>query len=120
MKQVKRISAFLLALMMTLSLCACSSARKNSSGQAYSTPGEMSYSSSYNSYSDAAYEMAYEEAPMPMPDYDTGLGMSVAATAAKTGSNSSTAPAEGEEAAENPDKIIYSVLLYEEVHTFRA
>ena len=108
MKQVKRISAFLLALMMTLSLCACSSARKNSSGQAYSTPGEMSYSSSYNSYSDAAYEMAYEEAPMPMPDYDTGLGMSVAATAAKTGSNSSAAPAEGEEAAENPDKIIYS------------
>ena len=105
MKQVKRISAMFLALMMVLSLCACGSSRGSSGTQSYTTAaGEANYSSSAY-YAD---DFELDEAAVPMvADYDAGLGMTALA-AAKTGSGGSADTPENEDAAENPDKIIYS------------
>ena len=101
MKHLKRISALLLAAMMLLSLCACSS---TSQGKQTSTSSGAQTSSSY-SY--AVGDMAEEE--MMMADGDMAYGLSAVPMAAAGTTNTTAARGtESEAPSENPDKIIYS------------
>ena len=102
MKHLKRISALLLAAMMLLSLCACSSS--NHSKQTGTSSGSA-VSSSYSSYDVADYAM--EEAMVA--DGDMGYGFSAVPMAAAGSTNTTAARGtESEAPSENPDKIIYS------------
>ena len=106
MKPVKRIAALLMALMI-FSLCACSSAGKNSGGQRT----EPSIGTYYTSYDYAAEEAM-------VADYDTAYGFSgvqntaMAAAAAKSSGSESDTP------AEDPEKIIYSADVTVETTSF--
>ena len=102
MKHIQRISAVLLAAMMLLSLCACSSS--NHSKQTGTSSGSA-VSSSYSSYDVADYAM--EEAMMA--DGDMAYGLSAVPMAAAGSTNTTAARGtESEAPSENPDKIIYS------------
>ena len=104
MKHLKRISALVLAAMMLLSLCACSSS--NHSKQTGTSSGSA-VNSSYSSYDVADYAM--EEAMMA--DGDMAYGFSAVPMAAVNtagGSASAGNGAQSDAPTENPDKIIYS------------
>ena len=101
MKQLKRISALLLAAMMLLSLCACGSGGNRAQDKGAPTPQP------YSSYSYAAGDMAMEEAMMA--DGDMAYGLSAVPMAASVSTNTTAARGtESEAPSENPDKIIYS------------
>ena len=93
---MKKITALLLALLLTLSLCACGSA-KSGADTGMPRPEPVSAAGSYYA-ADAAPAMAYEEAAV------NGFAMADAGvyTEAKE------AEKDGETPAENPEKIIYS------------
>ena len=97
MKHIKCISALLLAAMMLLSLCACSSTGNRKQTQSTAAPGS-SYNYAVNDMAMeeamAAGEAEYGLAPVPMPTN----------ASARTGNDG----ADSEPAAETPDKIIYS------------
>ena len=101
MKHLKRISALVLAAMMLLSLCACSSS--NHSKQTGTSSGSA-VNSSYSSYGVADYAM--EEAMMA--DGDMGYGFSAVPLAAGSTNTTAARGTESEAPNENPDKIIYS------------
>ena len=97
MKHIKRISALLLAAMMLLSLCACSSTGNRKQTQSAGAP-----ESSYN-YSYAVNDMAMGEA-MEAEEYGLApVPMPTNASARTAGDG-----ADSEPAADTPDKIIYS------------
>ena len=101
MKHMKRISALLLAAMMLLSLCACSSGGNRAQDKDAPTPQP------YSSYSYAAGDMAMEE--MALADGDMAYGLSAVPMAAAGSTNTTAARGtESEAPSENPDKIIYS------------
>ena len=100
MKHIQRISALLLAAMMHLSLCACSSTSQGN--QTSSSSGAQTSSS----YSYAVGDMAEEE--MMMADGDMAYGFSAVPMAANSTNTTAARSAESKAPSENPDKIIYS------------
>ena len=101
MKRTVRISAFLLAALMLLSLCGCGSAKQNASTAA--AREDAAYNAAYDYESYAAAEMAadgeYGFSPVPAP---------LAAGGSK----------EDEVPDENPEKIIYAADVTVETTTF--
>ena len=95
---MKKLLALILAILMTLSLCACGSAR-NAAPMATSSPAagaaESYYAADYETPMAATEEAAYE--------YDGDYGFSAAA---KTGSGSEANSSDVPEV--DPEKIIYS------------
>ena len=102
MKKTVRISAFLLATLMLLSLCGCGSAKQSASTAA--AREDAAYNAAYDYESYAAAEMAadgeYGFSPVPAP------------LAAGGGSKEDEVP------DENPEKIIYAADVTVETTTF--
>ena len=107
-KSMKKRLALLLALVMTLSLCACGSAAKTA--QHSSAAGSSVYTSESSAAYDAAPMAAAEEAYW---DGDADYGLSVSNSA-------SSSAAETDVPDENPEKIIYSADVTVETTDFDA
>ena len=105
---MKKRLALLLALVMTLSLCACGSAAKTA--QHSSAAGSSVYTSESSAAYDAAPMAAAEEAYW---DGDADYGLSVSNSA-------SSSAAETDVPDENPEKIIYSADVTVETTDFDA
>jgi predicted lipid-binding transport protein (Tim44 family) len=90
---MKKLLALFLAVLMTLSLCACGSA-KNTSAAAPMEAAQSNYRSDYKSEAAAAADFAYEES--------VAGGFSAAAKTESTAGQSEEAP------EIDPEKIIYS------------
>ena len=103
MRRIVRVSAFLLAALMLLSLCGCGSAKHSAQT---AVREEAAYNAAYDYESYAAAEMAadgeYGFAPVPMPSSVAGGGSSK----------------EGDVPDENPEKIIYAADVTVETTTF--
>ena len=98
---MKKIAALLLALLMTLSLCACGSSQSAKSDTAYYAAAPVpAPAAAYGDYAAADYDMEY---PMEASyAYEEGSGLAAANTASKREDTGADTP------TENPEKIIYS------------
>ena len=101
MKSVKRIAAWLLAVMLILSLSACGSARDKNGSYTYQPTPAPAAMYAYDDY-------AAEEASMAMADYDAGYGFSSVNTSAAAVGNQEKSQSGNETLTETQDKIIYS------------
>ena len=106
-KPMKKRLALLLALVMTLSLCACGSAAKSADH------APAAGNSVYASESSAAYDAAPMAAEEAYWEGDADYGFSVS-------DNTSSSAAETDVPDENPEKIIYSADVTVETTDFDA
>ncbi len=100
MKTGKRVSALLLAVLMSLSLCACGYSDNRKQASAPVPAPEAAYS--YNGYA------AEDDYAMETADYDRGYGLSAAAASTAVAGSAAQNTSESETEPETPDKIIYS------------